>query len=170
MHHLVRHFEELNDAVILAMISVDFYFELMGDSKKRYDDKQKLLNCAWEDPFKRLESPDTFSGTTIQWHIWFIRMFMTILFWHWATYGRVPLSYFFFLDQLEIDKTALRFLYKNVRTVNSTALLWHCIHSKWRTKSKRVNFPIKSLRLKIITTPLHKLFKRVSFYAVIYNN
>ena len=45
--------------------SVDFYskyyFELKEDSKKRYDDKLKLINCK-EDPFKRLESPDTFSG------------------------------------------------------------------------------------------------------------
>ena len=40
--------------------SVDFYskyyFELKEDSKKKYDD---TIICK-EDPFKRLESPDTF--------------------------------------------------------------------------------------------------------------
>ena len=53
--------------------SVDFYskyyFELKEDSKKRYDDKLKLINCE-EDPFKRLESPDTFSDVAMAWHEW----------------------------------------------------------------------------------------------------
>ena len=44
-----------------------YYFELNEDSKKRYDDKLKLINCK-EDPFKRLESPDTFSGVAMVWH------------------------------------------------------------------------------------------------------
>ena len=43
--------------------SVDFYskcyFELKEDSKKKYDDKLKLIICK-KDPFKRLESLDTF--------------------------------------------------------------------------------------------------------------
>ena len=46
-----------------------YYFELKDDSKKRYNDKLKLINCK-KDPFKRLESPDTFSGVTTRWHEW----------------------------------------------------------------------------------------------------
>jgi len=47
--------------------SMDFYSKyyvyLKKDSKKRYD-KLKLLNCE-ENPYKRLESPGTFSGVAI---------------------------------------------------------------------------------------------------------
>jgi len=45
--------------------SVNFTQVLKEDSKKRYDDKLKLLNCE-EDPYKRFESSGTFSGMVIQ--------------------------------------------------------------------------------------------------------
>ena len=49
--------------------SVNFTQVLKEDSKKRYDNKLKLLNCE-EDPYKQLESPGTFSSMVIQWHEW----------------------------------------------------------------------------------------------------
>ena len=69
----VRHFECTN----MTSSSCDgtsfsyskYYLELKGDAKKRYDDKLKLINCT-EDPYCRMESPESFSGAPIQWHEW----------------------------------------------------------------------------------------------------
>ena len=46
-----------------------YYLELKGDEKKRYDEKLKLINCD-KDPYCQVESPETFSGVSIQWYEW----------------------------------------------------------------------------------------------------
>ena len=53
--------------------------------------------------------------------------------------------------------------YKNIRAVYIKTLLRHSIYSKWWTILKHVKFLIKSLHLKIITTPPAKaLYEHVS--------
>ena len=49
-----------------------YYFELKDVSKKRYDDKPKLINCKKHEKrsFKHIESPDTFYSVAFQWHEW----------------------------------------------------------------------------------------------------
>ena len=78
----VRHFECTN----MTSSSCDgtsfsyskYYLELKGDAKKRYDDKLKLINCT-EDPYCRMESPESFSGAPIQWHEWPDLMYADII-------------------------------------------------------------------------------------------